>query len=82
MHIEKKTVYLDFSRKYKVPWTQVQQLWVLNCKPVPAVIAAMLCFAFELLQSFETEDTRLWFQAFPHIVNIVYSINNDDKSIT
>lgn len=67
MQIEKETVYLDFSRKHIVPWTQVQQLWALNCKPVPDAVTPMLCFAFE------TEDTRLWFQAFSHIVNKVYS---------
>lgn len=74
MQIEKKTVYLNFSRKHKAPWTQDQQLWVLNCKP--GAVGAMLCFAFE------TEDTRLWFQAFTHIVNTVYSIINDDETIT
>lgn len=72
MQIEKKTVYLDFSRNHIVPWTQVQQLCVLNCKPVPGAVAAVLCFAIE------TEDTRLWFQAFSHIVNTVYSVINDD----
>ena len=53
MQIEKKTVYLDFSRNHLVPGTQVQQLCALNCKPVPGAVAAVLCFAFE------TEDTRL-----------------------